>query len=736
MIDKDSLQGALRTWRDRVMPDADRCLQRLFISAHEVLFEYASKAESNVIQTAFIAGRRELEFKRTAVRKVFQESLRKKLFECLHPSQRPNAPGSETLSLVSKDSFERSLALKTICDQALERHRELYYALSLRLGVVAGRNGIQHEALPAGPHQLASLFEHAAQSLQVERQVLLAVYTLFEREVIQSSPAWHEDLNEALRSLGILPNIRYRVKTDPGSAAAKPEPLDHPSRKPIENHRGATGPSSQAPAGQSDPDSAPSSDDNPQLGEQVLGRIRELLSVRRTRQGQAANGEVRPDPPNPAPASAVSAAIDHPVVRRAARLPDTDTLKEGIQTVTISRALLLRINMALRAQREKIKEVIGDDRLSYFDEDTIEVVGLLFEEMLDEPHLGNVAKALLSRLHTPFLKLAVRDPSLLTRRDHPARQLFDNIIYAASRWVDESDLTQGIYPRLQRVVTLIVTTRELSLDLVQELDDGLSAEIELRAERQKKREARTVESEQGRERLEQAKAAAAKAARLLTVSKKTPKTLSAFLAGPWADYLTLVYLRSNGELNAAPWRDAVELGCNLRNLIVRHIQGEDVDDTEISALRRAIAHRLGDAVPHLQAQVEEVFSLFDSDGEAILATPRSVSTAPQPAAPADQAPLSDSAKNLLTRLPTLPPGTWVVFKNRGDSGQTLKLSWYNDRTEDFLFVDQSGAKALVIPLRELAMQIDSEQAHVLLSTGTSYVESSLQRALERLKKQA
>ncbi len=778
VIDKDSLQGVLRTWRNHVLPDADSCLQRLFVSAHEVLFEYARKAESNAIQTAFIAGRRELDFRQTAVRKAFQDSLRKKLFECLDPSQRPNAPGSETLSLVSKDSFERSLALKTISEQALERHRELYYALSLRLGVIAGRNAVEHETLPAGPHQLAGIFEQAAQSLQVERQVLLALYTLFEHEVIRATPAWHEDLNEALCKLGVLPNITYRVKTDPGSLAAegdsepvprsegatKPDSRGHPASKWVDNHRSAShapssrdrsfhpgdvthpvtrpdtasdaGSAPRTPPGESDPTTAPPAGSNPQLGEQMLGRIRELLSVRRTRQGQSANGEVRPDPANPAPASAVSAAIEHPAVRRAARLPETEILKEGIDKVTISRALLLRINMTLRAQREKIKEVVGDDRLSYFDEDTIEVVGLLFEEMLDEPHLGNVAKALLSRLHTPFLKLAIRDPSLLTRPDHPARHLFDNVIYAASRWVDESDLTQGIYPRLQRVVTLIVTTQELSTDLLQELDEGLSAEIELRAERQKKREARTVESEQGREKLEQAKAAAAKAAELLTAAKETPKTLSDFLSGPWADYLTLVYLRSNGELNAAPWRDAVELGCNLRNLIVRHIQGETVDDAEVSDLRRAIAHRLGDAVPHLQAQVEKVFSLFDSDQEVVLAAPESTPTAPQPAAPVDQVPLGDSAKNLLERLPTLPPGTWVVFKNHGDSGQTLKLSWYNDRTERFLFVDQAGAKALVVPLRKLAAQIDSEQAHVLLSTGTSYVESSLQRALERLKKQA
>ncbi|MCP4128325.1 MAG: DUF1631 domain-containing protein, partial [Gammaproteobacteria bacterium] len=47
------------------------------------------------------------------------------------------------------------------------------------------------------------------------------------------------------------------------------------------------------------------------------------------------------------------------------------------------------------------------------DLDTIELVGMLFEYVLNDTGLPNIVKALISYLHTPFLKVAVIDQSFL-----------------------------------------------------------------------------------------------------------------------------------------------------------------------------------------------------------------------------------------------------------------------------------------------------------------------------------
>ena len=807
-------------WRGQIAPAADALMEQLFQSADQVLFEYADKAENNAVQAKFLEGQRELWLKKTEIASLFSDNLARELFQFMRPTPRPDAPGSETLSLVSKDTFERSLALQTISDQAVQNNKELYYALSLRLGVVTGSPAVAYEELPAGPHQLAGVFESTAKILNVERQVLLALYTLFEREVIRESPPWHEELNEALREKGILPNLKYRIKRDPdklGPEKAKakdnanplgPQPgyggthqnesppasygqsvgisgspppahghqsydgaagsdgVMHASRgcddvgrsgtsAPLYDNYGnrigpeppGAGPSDHSGSGDSwadrpghggsanhgdhDNGNRDTTDGGKQLGDQMLGRIRELLTARRASLSSAAGSPIRPDPVTPAPASAVAAVIDSPQVRQAVVIPETGTLEAGVPQVVVSRALLQKLRAALAAQRAQIKETVGDDKLSHFDEDTIDIVGMLFEVMLNDDRLNNTVKALLSHLHTPYLKLAVRDRAFLKRPNHPARRLFDNMVEAGSRWVDERDLTQGIYPKLQRVVDLIMQAGDHPLQLLLELDEGLSAEIMLRSERQKVREVRTVETEKGKARLEEAREAAAQATHQFLAAAGTPVHFQEFIAGPWADYLTLLYLRSNGDTESGIWHSALGLSKRLRAYVDGLAKGSRPSEDDLKALRNELGQRLGDAIPHYEAKVQQLFELFSGDHEVTIVAPN-----PEipPPAPQVKVKLSSGGKGLLQRLPKLPPGSWVVFHSRDEADQVVKLSWFNRKTERFLFVDQAGAKALVVPLQKLADQIDRERAHVMLATGTSYVESSLERALNTLEK--
>ncbi|MCB1800528.1 MAG: DUF1631 family protein [Gammaproteobacteria bacterium] len=752
MLDKGQIRQILLEWQGRIGPAADARLEKMFASADEVLFDYADKAESNAIQVKFLGGRQELWSRKSEVAVLFRDTLAKQLFQFAKPAQRPNAPGSETLSLVSKDSFERSLALQTISDQAVEKNRELYYALSLRLGAVSGNPAVPYEDLPAGPHQLAGVFEHAAQILNVERQVLLALYTLFEREVIRESPPWHDELNAALRDKGILPHLKYTVKRDPdqlGADRSLPKDPPQPGDPGAHAHAGSAAPGTPPsaarhagaaayhdpepgnpgamPRDRSRPDTGQS---NSQLGEQMLGRIRELLTARRANLSRASGQPVRPDPVSPAPASTIVKAIESDHVQQAVPVPSTGALDDGVRRVIVSRELLEKVRTALMAQREMIKDEVGEDKLSHLDEDTIDIVGMLFEVMLDDERLNDTVKALLSHLHTPYLKLAVRDRAFLTRPDHPARHLFDNMIIAGTRWVDESDLTRGIYPKLQRVVDLILKAGEHPLQLLQELDEGLSAEIALRSRRQEAREVRTVEAEKGKARLEEARDQAAQATQPFLEQGETPANYLEFITGAWSDYLTLLYLRSNGDTRSDSWHSAVALCGQLRAYVDAWVSGRKPGRNDLQDLRRELLRRLRDTIPHYESKVEQLFEMFSTNYKLQIVTP-------PPAAPAQKdVSLSQGGRELLKRLPNLPSGSWVVFKKPDGADLTVKLSWFNPKTERFLFVDQAGAKALVVPLAKLADQIDRDQAHVLHATGTSYVETSLQRALNTLEQRA
>lgn len=743
---KDEIKSLLLAWRDRTVPAAGALVADLFKSTDRVLLEYADKAESNAVQARFFEGQRELWLKQDQVVSQFHDNLFHELFQFTRPSKRPDAPGEEALKLVSKDAFERSLALQTISDQAVKRHHELYYALSQRLGVVTNGRAVPLPDLPAGPHQLAGVFEKSTQILNVEREVLLALFTLFEREVIRKSVPWHEELNETLRENGILPNLKFQVTRAPGqpvprpSADAEPENPAADAAPAVARAYGAGPAAGQggAPAAgqQNFPSSESATGGGTELGDQVLDRIRDLLTASRARQSAARGIPVRPEPATPAPAAAVVDAIDSPQVQAAGALPETGVFEAGARQAPVSKSLLERVRGALTMQRAQVKEKIGRDKLSHFDEDTIDIVGMLFEVMLNDKRLGNTVKALLSHLHTPYLKLAVRDRAFLEHREHPARRLFDDLIEAGSRWVDERDLTQGVYPKLQWVVERIVRAKDHPIQLFQELEDKLSDALKQLTERQKVREARTVETEKGKARLDEAREEATRTARKYLDMPQPPARYASFITGPWTDYLTLLYLRNNGNTDTGNWRGALVLGERMRGFVAALAQGNRPTSADLKALQSEINRRLGELIPQYQAEVERMFELFSASYQPEPA-PEGVAAAAAPESePAGPVTLSSNGESLVNRLPQLPAGTWVVFHQENDTDHVVKLSWFNARTQRFLFVDQTGAKALALPLRELADAIDCERAHVLHASGSSYVESSLRRAMAALEKRA
>jgi hypothetical protein len=764
-VKKEQIRNLLLRWRDQITPAASGMVTEMFKSVDRVLLEYADKAESNKVQVQFFEGQREIWLKQDQVTSQFHDTLHHELFNFTRMQKQRDAPGDSALSLVSKDDFERSLALQTISNQAVKSSHELYFALAQRLGVIAGGRPIPLKNLPAGPHQLAGVFERAASQLNVERPVLLALFTLFEREVMRKSTSWHEDLNEQLKQEGILPNLKYQARKNPhksppaGSTESTAEdgpnlddmghaqptgaaPAAHPSTGAVQPQNPGTAgmPLGNLPQGEPNQPQGTGPGGEVELGDQILGRIRELLSTHRALEAAAKGVPPRPQPAHPAPTQAVLDVIDSPLVQEAGALPETGVREPDVRRVSVTQGLLDRVRSALSLQRSQVKEKVGRDRLSVLDEDAIDIVGMLFEVMLNDKRLSNTVKALLSHLHTPYLKLAVRDRAFLDHREHPARRLFDEMVEAGSRWVDEKDLGTGIYRKLQWSVERIVRAKEHPVQLFQELEDVLAKEAKKLAERQTAREARTVESEKGQARLEEARITATEACHKLHEIEQAPGVFHMFVSGPWTDYLTLLYLRSNGNIDTGSWRGALVLAERLRSFVTELLSGRPPSKPDLKRLKDEIGRRLGELIPQYQVEVDRLFELFSgtlqpAEGQAAAAP---ASKKAQTAQPEPTVELSPNGELLTAQLPELPPGTWVVFHDKGESDVdvVVKLSWYNSKTERFLFVDQTGAKALAMPLRELADAIDHERAHVLHASGTSYVESSLKRAMEALEKRA
>ena len=92
-------------------------------------------------------------------------------------------------------------------------------------------------------------------------------------------------------------------------------------------------------------------------------------------------------------------------------------------------------------------------RIACADEDTINLVGLLFACIAADDNLPQSLRALIVRLHIPLLKVALLDKSLFSRASHPARRLLNEIAAAAIGWETGSEgMRDSLHLRVERIV--------------------------------------------------------------------------------------------------------------------------------------------------------------------------------------------------------------------------------------------------------------------------------------------
>ncbi len=83
---------------------------------------------------------------------------------------------------------------------------------------------------------------------------------------------------------------------------------------------------------------------------------------------------------------------------------------------------------------------------------TIEIVGLMFDHVLQDPQVPTEIKTLLSRLQFPVLKAALIDADFFASNSHPARRLIDRMATASVGWEPYGDENDRFRGEIERVV--------------------------------------------------------------------------------------------------------------------------------------------------------------------------------------------------------------------------------------------------------------------------------------------
>ena len=741
----DRLGELLRGVRATALKRLQGMVSTLFENIDDALFDLAEKAENNAVQTLYFDGMRKVRLKRQVVERLFQEQLGKLFNDFasgrLTPAKIEAVASSGELSLVDETELEENLAISSTVAKAENRLAPQLNALNQRLSVLRGGASVEDAVNPLGPAHLSQAFRLAMRELELSVNSRLIIFKLFDRYVMASLGSIYDEVNDQLIQAGVLPQIRYALPpgakqptsyTPPGATAA-----------PVTDAEGG------APAGYAqayDPATT-------QLQIELYNTVRSLIASRR---------QFMLSDPNYVAAPVGAPSV--PITELLSALTLLQTSSPVAQTTAPTGADAAQfVQQVKRELLDQAGKFHGGDRVGVAtpDEDTIDLVGMLFEYILRDRNIPAQMQAILGRLQIPYLKVALLDKHLFAQKSHPARQLLDVMAQASMGWSEESDRDRRLYDKVNETVEKILKDFDEDLSIFDTARTDFETFLDSNKKRAELAEQRAAEATRGREKLHAARRTAAREILKRVENRNLPEIVHNVLTRPWANFLVLTLLRQGEDSNE--WRQALRFADEFAwSAEPKH---SDVEKTRLKSilpiLEKSLRHGLATVAYH-ENDVKQLMQELNAFYRGVLAT---TDSAPVMAAAEAAAPLEAAGKAAATAAALDSPveeeiqlraedahapqnqigdeeeclkqakdmkvGMWVEFTDANGGKERAKLSWISPISSKYLFVNRKGLKVSDMTAQLLAAQIKEGKAVVLEEV--PLFDRALDAIVERLK---
>ncbi|MCX4028237.1 DUF1631 domain-containing protein [Endozoicomonas sp. SM1973] len=786
----------LQACRKSMMNFTAKALAEMFDHVDDALFDAADKAESNKIQSLFFDGMRELRIQRPQVERDFHQKLSAR-FQHFIDSFTPKSIDAEDgqqitfeeLSVLHDEAYEESMILLNIATRAAGQCAEVLYGMNQRLSILVGGQKVTDETNPIAPKQLIEVLSEALQPIQVDRRIKEALYQLFDIYVIAKLPATYQAINNHFIEANILPNLKYTGTTSEHKSKSKPqqsnaqqlnesdmtalseaakiaaaiaannttkeqldEPLNEAPSQPSEHAKLAN--TAVDALTTNNPYAAHAPEQWDEVSQQLFDSINGLIDLQRKYNLVGVDNE----PCNFKSILHSSDLTDEPNAETFSQ----DELLSALGTLQKSSLQEDQLNFEKAQPVDQIQQNFVNElnqsnqshTIAQADADIIDLVGMLFDFILDDENLPDVCKTALSHLHTPYLKIALLDKELFVKHQHPARRLLNSMAQAAVLWPPTKNDERGVLAKIQHIVRRVV--KDFSGDI--SLFDELVAEFKTFTETVKKQndiiEKRAVEAAKGRDKLVAARNRANLViSKKLSTNNKIPSAVIEFIKTQWHDVLVFILLRHGTDSPA--WRKALQIVDEIFWSVLPKYTGE-----EKQLLKERQPHLMHDIKQTLIAlgsyQANDITAAIkpivlcqrtaikaqppkDMKPETVTTSQPQIKqqTTPVEAEPAgievehdtENLPntLEGIDESLIEQLKALEFGTWFKF-NVKQKPTHMKLSWFSPTTWNYMFVDKSGNRVIVKSIEVLARELTNGDAEI------SYVEKIplMDRALDTI----
>ena len=718
-------------------------IRKMFENCNIALLEFAEKAQSNTSQIRFMEAGSIIKKNRTTIETLFYQELKQGFTHfkrsCNHVTAAgqpdPHGKGSSEaqLTLISKEDTDIQVAIQNMVSSASLGSTHELTEIKQRLAVLNNGRKLHESQIPAGPDALARAFHKAVEELVLEHKSKLIVYLLFDKFVLSKTYPMYEKYNERLQKAGLLQNLKYEACKNPNTP--------QPRRKTQQQSPQSTG-CNPLPADHH------SSGSGKTLGDDLIDGILDLMSRKTPDSGHT--------PAIPVPRSELVSAIHSVQQDNGNGDQPNQTLLTPTEVAAGNQAI---DNMVanLSAEREQLFQVIDRRRLPSADTQVIELVGMMFEYMLNDDEIPNAAKAELSRLHTPYLKVAIIDKTFLTDDSHPAHELLNSLAQASARWVFEDHLDRGIFPCIRKIIARIILDFNNDLTIFTEELDTLNNNLHDLDNKAVVTEKYTRQAAEGKEKLKLARLCADNEIEATVSNHNIPGAIRQMLGDVWRDKLVFIYLREPDADQSNSWELATQtiesiLWCveprttteERASLQEQHKEvyeqiGQSIDTlsaygtsdalSELSLIRQYMEAAINDtdlsAAPVIENQ-ETAHTTAQQDSTTVIDQKEEPSGSHN-----DVDELTPETTATMAELDTVPFGTWFrIQKDAKYAPVHLKLSWYSQISGNYMFVNSMGIKVSVMKHRELANLLVSGKAEIM----TREQRPLIRRAMEKIRR--
>jgi hypothetical protein len=582
------LQGellhAVRASTLQVLPPI---LSGVLSGADDALFDLVQKSHSTFEQQQFFDAMRELRRQRGAIEQRYRDhfgtafqGLERRKPVLAHYAQ----PGetSNELSLLDEEELEEQLASEQVAQAVERRHSQVLLKLDQQLGIVAG--GVQLNGMlnPVGPGHMAASMRAGLRGCDLASSARLVLFKLYEQALLPALAKFYADISQRLTAAGVVgagPKPAPRVEATPSVPHATPqEPFLAP----------------QAPRR-----------DEGRMRDDLFAALHGLLEDYRAAQRATGNGPLSDPGQSSVPPLAVTETLTVLSLLQRELPPSFHAAVDDPK-----QSLSGQLKRELMAQAERMGVGMPGAPLTPGDEDAIDLVGMLFEVLLNERKFQDPVRRMLTQMIVPFAKVAMLDRRMFMHKTHPARRMLNSVTEACDGNTGETALERELLERVDGLVNRLVAEFNEDLAIFETLQEEFSAFLEQHRKRVELAERRAAEAQRGRERLEQARAVASMELAMLMGAREAPPVVDGFLRRYWTHHLALVILRDGTD--SERFAQARAVGERVWQMMLAAEAGRGREDSLPELLEPVLASSgvTGEAAVDVVVSLQDLFDMM------------------------------------------------------------------------------------------------------------------------------